>query len=186
MTGPWPSLSPSEAADLLSATPAMIAAEVEAYPAALLRWRPEPTAWCALEALGYLIETEERAFAGRIRQFLGERAPVFSEWDPAAVAAARGDCDADPAVLLAEFSTCREESVRLVSQLREVDLSRGGEHPMVGRLTISDLLHEWVHHDREHLQQILAVLQAAVRPSMGNALRFSEQPGGADCSYCGW
>jgi hypothetical protein len=43
----------------------------------------------------------------------------------------------------------------------------------VGRLTVRDLLYEWVHHDRNHLRQILANVQAFAWPHMGNARRFS-------------
>jgi hypothetical protein len=38
---------------------------------------------------------------------------------------------------------------------------------------VADLLHEWVHHDRNHLRQILASVQAFVWPHMANAQRFS-------------
>jgi hypothetical protein len=38
---------------------------------------------------------------------------------------------------------------------------------------VSDLLHEWVHHDRNHFRQLLANVQAAAWPHMGNARRFS-------------
>jgi hypothetical protein len=33
--------------------------------------------------------------------------------------------------------------------------------------------YEWVHHDRNHLRQILANVQAFAWPHMGNARRFS-------------
>jgi hypothetical protein len=51
-------------------------------------------------------------------------------------------------------------------------LTRAGTHPKVGRLTVGDLLHEWVHHDGNHLRQALANVQAYVFPQMGNAQRF--------------
>ena len=35
------------------------------------------------------------------------------------------------------------------------------------------LLHEWVHHDRNRLRQILTNVQARAWPHMGNARRFS-------------
>jgi hypothetical protein len=38
---------------------------------------------------------------------------------------------------------------------------------------VNDLLHEWVHHDRAHLKQILANVQAYVWPEMGGAQAFS-------------
>ena len=57
--------------------------------------------------------------------------------------------------------------------LREADLGRGGHHPTVGYLRVGDLLHEWVHHDRNHLKQILSNVQAYTWPHMGNAQKFS-------------
>jgi hypothetical protein len=58
-----------------------------------------------------------------------------------------------------------------------VDLGRSARHPTVGRLSIAELLAEWVHHDRNHLKQIFANVQAYVWPHMGNAQRFSRPPG---------
>ncbi len=56
---------------------------------------------------------------------------------------------------------------------RTTHLRRAGRHPAVGALTIGDLLHEWVHHDRNHVRQVLALVQAFVWPHLGNAQRFS-------------
>ena len=46
-------------------------------------------------------------------------------------------------------------------------------HPEVGLLRVDELLGEWVHHDRNHIRQLLAVTQARVWGQMGNARRFS-------------
>jgi hypothetical protein len=51
---------------------------------------------------------------------------------------------------------------------------RPGRHPQVGDVTVRDILHEWVHHDREHLAQLTALTQRLVWPGMGNARRLSE------------
>ena len=45
-------------------------------------------------------------------------------------------------------------------------------HPDVGPLRVDELLGEWVHHDRNHVRQLLAVTQARVWRQMGNARRF--------------
>ena len=37
-----------------------------------------------------------------------------------------------------------------------------------------NLLNEWVHHDREHLAQLLAVSQTFAWPAMGNSRKFAE------------
>ena len=77
------------------------------------------------------------------------------------------------AELAAEFDALRAEGVALVRGLRPADLERFGQHPEVGRLRVDELLGEWVHHDRNHVRQLLAVTQARVWGQMGNARRFS-------------
>jgi hypothetical protein len=172
VTTPAP-LAPRQAAALLGTMPILLQAEFEAAPAALLRWRPAPGEWCLLEVVGHLIETEERGFAGRIRTILADEQPRFMTWDPSAVARARRDEERDPVELLVEFTGRRASSVALVEALTVSDLDRGGDHPEVGFLTVNDLLHEWIHHDANHLRQILANVQAYTWPQMGNAQRFS-------------
>lgn len=172
VTTPAP-LAPRQTAALLGTTPLILRAEFAAAPKELLRWRPAPEEWCVLEVVGHLIETEERGFAGRIRTILAEERPRLTTWDPSAVARARQDERRDPAELLAEFTGRRTSSVALVEALTATDLGRGGDHPEVGFLTVNDLLHEWIHHDANHLRQILACIQAFTWPQMGNARRFS-------------
>jgi len=38
---------------------------------------------------------------------------------------------------------------------------------------VEDLLQEWVHHDRNHIKQILSNVQAWAWPHMGNSQKFS-------------
>ena len=166
-------LSTGEAAEMLRATGVALAQELQGLPEALLNWRPGPEEWCIKEALGHLIESERRGFAGRIRAILAEQAPQFSAWDPPAVARGRCDHQRDLAGLLEEFGELRTASAALVAVLSDADLARGSQHPVVGYLRVSDLLHEWAHHDRTHIRQMHAAVQAYVWPHMGNAQRFS-------------
>jgi len=171
-------LRPAEAAALLRAAGAMIQAELSALPPAALEFHSSPGEWCAKEVLGHLIDSEQRGFAGRIRIILGAGARAgeglsLEGWDQDAVARARHDCARDGAALLAEFARLREASVPLVAGLTAADLPRGGRHPKVGFLTVGDLLHEWVHHDRNHIKQALTNVQAYVWSHMGAAQRFS-------------
>ncbi len=76
------------------------------------------------------------------------------------------------AELAAEFDALRTDGLALVRGLRPVELARLGNHPEVGPLRVDELLGEWVHHDRNHVRQMLAVSQARVWPQMGNARRF--------------
>jgi DinB superfamily len=166
-------LVPREVAGLLESTAAAILAEFAALSPEALAWHPAPGAWCAKEVLGHLIEAERRGFAGRVRVILAGDEPLLETWDQRAIAGARRDCDRPAAAVAEEFAGLRRESVALVGGLGAADLGRGGRHPTVGHLRIEDLLHEWVHHDRNHLRQMLANVQALVWPHMGNARRFS-------------
>ena len=90
---------------------------------------------------------------------------------------ARNDCERPPTELERELSHERNSSLDLIRSLRTEQMQRGGEHPAVGRLTVDELLHEWVHHDNSHLRQALANVQAYVWDGMGNARRFSAPAG---------
>jgi hypothetical protein len=166
-------LPPAQIAGLLRAAAAALAAELRALPAAVLAFHPARGEWCAKEVLGHLIEAERRGFAGRIQTILAEREPALVRWDQDAVARERRDCERPVQALLDEFLPMREASATLVDRLRPEDLARGGHHPTVGYLKVADLIQEWVHHDRNHLRQILENVRAYVWPAMGNAQRFS-------------
>ena len=71
-----------------------------------------------------------------------------------------------------EFMGLRHDSIALVRSLTAADLERSGEHPKVGTLLVKGLLQEWVHHDRNHTRQLLAVVQARVYPHMANSQKF--------------
>jgi hypothetical protein len=166
-------LAPREVARLLESAAAAIRAEFAALTDDVLAWHPAAGEWCAKEVLGHLIESERRGFAGRIRLILSGDEPGLEAWDQGEVARARRDCERPASVLIAELDALRRESVTMVGGLREADLERGGRHPKVGHLRVADLLHEWVHHDRNHMRQLLANIQAAAWPHMGNARRFT-------------
>ena len=172
MIDPRP-LAPGEIATFLGATLATVEAEMAAMEGRVDGWRPALGEWCANEVVGHLIEAEQRGFAGRIRTILAEDQPKLVGWDQPAVAAARRDCDKSGPALAGEFRVLRMASIELVNGLGPADLDRFGLHPEVGELRIRDLLGEWVHHDRNHVRQLLANTQARVWPQMGNAQRFS-------------
>jgi len=166
-------LAPAEVAALLPAAVALLRAELAALPERVLAWHPAPGEWCVKEVLGHLIEADRRGFAGRIRILLAADAPALERWDPPEVARARGDCGKSAAALLDELAAMRQDGATLVRGLRPADLDRGGRHPTVGPLRVRDLLQEWVHHDRNHVRQALANVQAYVWPALGNAQKFS-------------
>ena len=174
--GPRP-LTTTEVAGLLRATGEAVEGELLGLGDDLASWHPAPGEWCAKECVGHMVEAEQRGFAGRIRLILQEPGRRLKSWDQVEVQKARDDCARPVAVVAAEFGDLRRASVDLVMGLAETDLELSGEHPDVGTLRVDELLHEWLHHDRNHFRQLEANVQAYVWASMGGARRFSEIEG---------
>jgi hypothetical protein len=173
MPEPAPALRIADVAALLDSTLQTLRAELSALPEAVLAWHPAPGEWCVKETIGHIIEADRRGFDGRIRLILQVEDSEFLGWDQLAVAQERQDCQRPGADIWREFAELRERGIALVGDLDPGQLARGGTHAKVGRLCIADLLQEWVHHDRNHVRQALANVQAYVWPAMGNAQRFS-------------
>ena len=167
-------LSLEQVAALLRSTAQTIRAEAESLGSDGMRWHPASGEWCVNEVIGHILEAERRGFAGRIQRIVAQPGGRLESWDQPAVARQRRDCERDGIELVRELETAREESVRVVLGLTSEQLQLSGDHPQVGELRVIDLLHEWPHHDRNHLKQILSNVQAYVWPHMGNAQRFAE------------
>jgi hypothetical protein len=167
---PWP---PERVAILLRAARDHITTELGAMGDETARWRPAPGEWSANECLGHIVEADRRGFGGRIRRILAVDGVAEQGWDQLAVAAERRDHERPVAAILEEFVAVRDEGIATVEGLRPAHLERFAVHDGVGRVTIENLLHEWVFHDRNHLRQLLANTQARAWPAMGNTRRFS-------------
>jgi hypothetical protein len=168
-------LDPTAIAGFLASTTSMIMAELTALGDELVGWHPAPGEWCAAEVVGHVIEADRRGFGGRIRRILESPTPPDEAgWDQLAVAAARDDCSRLASSIAAEFEAGRADAVTVVRTLAPSDLERFAIHQRVGRVTVGDLLAEWVFHDRNHIGQLLKNAQARVWPTMGNTRRFTD------------
>jgi len=161
-------VSPKEIAARIDAAGTAIEAELGTMGEELASWHPAEGEWCVKEVLGHIMQTERIGFAGRIVEILAADEPSLR-----ATGDAPPSCDRNLAEMLAEFREQRTRSVDQVAGLQPADLLRGGVHLRVGRLTVNDILHEWVHHDQAHLKQVLSNIQAYVWPQMGGAQGFA-------------
>src|SRR3989442_14293641 len=134
-------------------------------------WHFDTKGWWANQVSGQIVEAERRGFGGRIREILSGKERT-SAWDQAAVAKERNDCARLGQSLWMEFMGVRNGSIKLVRSLAPGDLGKSIEHPKVGELRVRDLLHEWIHHDRNHTRQLLAIAQERVWSHMGKAQKF--------------
>jgi DinB superfamily len=160
-------VTPERVAALVAAAGSAIEAELGGMGDEVASWHPADGEWCVKEVLAHVMISERIGFGGRIREILAEDNPSLKATGPADRA-----CGNDLAAMLAALAAQRAASVELIRSLGPADLDRAGIHERVGRLTINDLIHEWVHHDRAHLKQILGNVQAYAWPSMGGAQAF--------------
>ena len=174
LAGAGPALPPDRVAALLEAARDHIVAELEALGDELAGWRPASAQWSANECVGHLIEADRRGFAGRIERIRATDGVAEVGWDQVAVAAARRDWERPVAEVVDEFRTGRDAGIAIVRSLRPDELGRHAIHARVGVVTISELLQEWVFHDRNHIRQLLANAQARVWPAMGGTRRFTD------------
>jgi DinB superfamily len=153
-------------------TPVALRNLLEALPGGTVAWHPRAGEWCIKEVVGHLLEEDKRDFVGRIRLILDQDEPCLTVNDQEEVARMRRDCDRDLDELLDEFRTVRSASVSFISTLKATDLHRRGVHPTIGHLEVTNLLHEWIYHDLNHLSQIGANVQRFLWPHLGNMQRF--------------
>ena len=71
--------------------------------------------------------------------------------------------------LLDEFTVLRKENMILFKSLNltEVDFDRKGMHPVLGEVTLGNLLATWVAHDLTHIAQITRAMATQYKTEMG-------------------
>lgn len=166
----------AQIAALLRATPQTLRCELGPLEPDILRWRPAPNKWCANEIIGHLIDSDRRAFAGRIQRMITEDRPILETWDVNVVAVSRRDVERDTFELIAELERLRGAYAKLVEQLTPAQLARSAIHPRAGEFQVLDFVLEWPYHDRNHLRQILRVVQHYFWSKMGRIRDFIDPP----------
>jgi DinB superfamily len=139
----------SQARTILVTTAPRWRALCESVDEALLWRAPIADQWSAADCLRHLVEAERYVFPVRVRCFLeGRDFPAFDPDAAAALADAR-----TPSELVDEFMALRTASLELLATLTEEDLTRTARHAALGRVTLSEMIHEWAAHDLMHTVQ---------------------------------
>ncbi len=150
----------SSASAVLSITPTRWASLAQTVPLHLLSLPPAPGEWPALECLQHLVDTEP-VFQFRIDAFLAGR--DFPAFDPDSQGT-KPDARRKPAELAAEYARLRAASLDALARLTPADLDRQAVHQELGRVTLSDMVHEWAAHDLMHtVQAERALMQPFIR-----------------------
>ncbi len=134
---------------VLSTTPERWQRLVNTLPIDLLSRPPVAGEWSALNCLQHLLEAERLLFPVRLQAFLAGQ--DLEDFDPQ-----KPHVDPDsqaPEQLAAAFARSRQESLVLLSRVKDDELGRTAQHPKLGTVTLAEMLHTWAAHDLMHTVQ---------------------------------
>jgi hypothetical protein len=163
---PQPSSQNIPGLSLLEQTPIIVEKILLDVPESTLTWKPAADRWSVSEVLGHLAETDQ-VFRERARRMAQEDNPKLESFDQNASYAA-GKYAGAGRENLRKFCHERDRTVSLLRYLPEIALFRTAQHAELGRITVSELLHEWAFHDLGHIRQMAELCRASqFYPKMG-------------------
>ncbi|MEO7794160.1 MAG: DinB family protein [Thermoanaerobaculia bacterium] len=172
----------AEARALLSRTPAVLDAWLRGLPAGWDSAHEGGESWSPYDVVGHLIHGELRDWLPRLTRILEHGTAVpLDRFDR--FAQFRDSPGKTLEELLEEFAGLRGASLRALDglALQPGDLDRRGLHPILGEVTVRQLLATWVAHDHDHIVQIARVLANQYADEVGPWRQFlrviSGQPG---------
>ena len=157
-----------EAVALLTRMPATLDALVRDLPDGWSNAHEGGESWSPFDIVGHLVRAERADWMGRVRTLLAHgESQAFAPVDRQAQF--RESEGRTLASLLEEFASLRQQSVRELAALAltEADLERPGLHPILGAVTLRQLLATWVAHDYDHIVQVSRVLARQYSDEVG-------------------
>ena len=144
--------------DMLEATPGILRGLMSELTEEDARWKPAPDRFSVAEVLAHLSHSEGHCYRMRIDRFLSESLPEF-EPDEAGMYLDlyRG---ADPEDEFDHFEEQREANLEYLRGLPAGAGDRRALHKEHGRLSLAQMLHEWVLQDLGHIRQIAELVRA--------------------------
>lgn len=158
---------------LLERTPAALDALLRGLPDFWTQRNEGGHTWSVFGVLGHLIHGEHTDWIPRAKWILefGESKPLerFDRTGHERLSAGK-----PLKQLLEEFARARAESLAglRAMNLQPADLERRGRHPVLGSVTLSQLLATWAAHDVNHLHQIARIMAHQYREAVGPWVRF--------------
>jgi hypothetical protein len=158
---------------LLERTPAALDALLRDLPDAWTQHSEGENTWSVFGVVGHLVYLERTDWMTRTKRILefGETRP-FERVDREGHVREREGKSLNQ--LLDEFAHLRAENLNELRgmNLRKEDLERTGRHPVLGVVTLSNLLATWAAHDMTHLHQISRIMAHQYREAVGPWTRF--------------
>ncbi|MBI3653103.1 MAG: DinB family protein [Acidobacteria bacterium] len=157
----------NDALAMLERTPASLSAWLDGLPETWVRATEGGGSWSPYDVIGHLIHGEHTDWLPRARHIMkGETRPFESFDRMAQFSASEGKSLRE---LLANFAQARRESIAALVEMKltAADLSRKGQHPELGEVSLGQLLATWVVHDLDHVAQIARTMAKVYTQATG-------------------
>jgi hypothetical protein len=162
-----------QALDVLERTPATVRALLGGLGDAWVLPNEGPDTFSPHDVVGHLIHGEKTDWIPRIRTVLeqGEAKP-FEPFDRFGFRAYATGVPID--TLLFDFERLRDENLDTLRGFRlgPAELAKRGTHPVLGTVTLGQLVASWVVHDLGHLAQAARVMARQYRAAVGPWTEF--------------
>jgi hypothetical protein len=119
----------------------------------VIRHRPAPGEWSALEVMGHMIDKMQH-WSRRVERILSEDRSILSVYDQDAEVREHAYQNADPATLREQLQQACEHFASLVAPLPSSTLQREGTHADYGSITLSQCIELPLASVPEHLEQL--------------------------------
>ena len=157
-----------QAVDILQRIPAVLNSLLRNLPDNWVMNNEGPDTFSPYDVVGHLIHGERTDWVVRAKLILEHgTAKPFATYDRfAQYEESKGKTLEQ---LLDEFETVRAENIHWLKTLAltEQDLERKGMHPVLGEVTLRNLLSTWVVHDLTHIAQVTRVMAKQYKEEMG-------------------
>ena len=144
--------------DLLEATPEMLRGLMAGLSDEDARWKPAPNRFSVAEVLAHLSHSEGHCYRMRLDRFMSESLPEFEPDDAQMYLDLYRDVDPEDA--FDHFEEQRESNIAYLRDLPSAAGQRKALHREYGKITLSEMLHEWALHDLGHVRQIAELVRA--------------------------
>lgn len=154
--------------EILDRTPAVLQSLLSALPDDWIMPNEGPETFSPYDVVGHLIHGEKTDWTARARMILEfGNTKTFERWNRVAMYDESEGKKLQQ--LLDEFATIRKENMVWFRSLKltEADLDKHGMHPVLGDVTLRNLLATWVAHDLTHVAQITRVMAKQYKEEMG-------------------
>lgn len=154
--------------EILDRTPGVLQSLLSGLPDEWVMPNEGPETYSPYDVVGHLIHGEKTDWTARMKMILEfGSTQTFVRWNREAMYEESKGKSLQQ--LLDEFTVIRKENMIWFRSLKltETDLAKKGMHPVLGEVSLRNLLATWVAHDLTHIAQITRVMAKQYKSEMG-------------------